>query len=182
MPVFAEEGSGGERAFFRNYDGRGVGAVLYDDEVDPSRPGRWGTDATIEECMHTVNAVGHVEVYPDVFGLEPDSSVLSAAMDVARGGQFRAVPRRYPDDAWYHYDDRTCDYGCMAIEYLYWAQVTYLGVLNDRATCAGIADEWELCSPASLAQTDIAIHAVMVDTAHHLPQLAPDGVYAPIVD
>ena len=38
-----------------------------------ARPGHWGADATIEEVMHTINAVGHAEVYPGVFGLEPDS-------------------------------------------------------------------------------------------------------------
>ena len=88
MPIFAGEGSDAEDEFFRHYDGDGVSAVLYDDEVDPSQPGHWGDDATIEETMHTINHVGHVSVYPDVFGLEPDSSRLTEAMDVARGGQW----------------------------------------------------------------------------------------------
>lgn len=179
MPVFAREGSEAEEAFFQHYRGHGAGAVLYNEEVDPSQPGLWGTDATLEECMHTVNAVGHVEVYPGVFGLEPDGSVLTDAMDLARGGQFLSVPDPYPEAAWYHYTDRTCDYGCMAIEYLYWAQVSHLGILDDPATCAGIADEWELCTPALLESTDTAIHAVLVDGARPLPQRAPDGVYAP---
>ena len=179
MPVFSRERSSAERAFHRHYGGQGASAVLYDGEVSPAQPGRWGTDATIEELMHTVNAVGHATVYPDVFGLQPDRSTLTAAMDVARGGQFREMPDRYPEDAWYHYDDRTCDYPCMAIEYIYWAQVTHLGILDDRETCTGIADEWELCSADQLAQKDTAIHAVLIDPARPLPQRAPDGVYAP---
>ena len=50
--------------------------------------------------MHTINHVGHVNVYPDAFGLEPDSSLLSDAMDVARGGQFVSHPSNYPEEAW----------------------------------------------------------------------------------
>ena len=81
MPVFTDEGSPAEEEFFNNYDGDGVSAVLYDNEVDPSQPGHWGSDATIEETMHTINHRGHVSVYPDVFALEPDSSRLTEAMD-----------------------------------------------------------------------------------------------------
>lgn len=179
MPVFKFEGSRAEEAFADNYQGRGVSAVLYDDEVEPRRPGLWGTDATIEETLHTINAVGHAEVYPDLFGLEPGSSALSRAMDKARGGQFLSVPSNYPRSAWYHYYDRTCDYECMAIEYLYWAQVAHLGLINDRATCEGIADEWELCTADKLKQKDSAMHAVLVQGSPPLPQRAPDGKYAP---
>ena len=124
VPMFNGEGSPAEEDFFDNYRGNGVSAVLYNNEIDPSRPGYWGADATIEEIMHTINAVGHTTVYPDAFGLEPNSSLLTAAMDVARGGQFIYHPGTYPDGSWYHYDDTTCDYQCMAIEYLYWAQVS----------------------------------------------------------
>jgi hypothetical protein len=177
MPVFARENSPAEREFFDDYRGDGVSAVLYDNEVDPSQPGHWGSDATIEETMHTINHVGHVSVYPDVFGLEPDSSALSAAMDVARGGQWVDFPDDYPDESWYHYDDRTCDYECMAIEYIYWAQVSNMGILDDPETCEGIANEWELCSAELLEAGDVLIYALITDPAQPLPQLAPDGVY-----
>ena len=180
MPVFAREGSTAEEAFFRNYDGDGVSAVLYAGEIDPSQPGHWGADATIEETMHTINAVGHVAVYPEAFALEPDSSRLSEAMDVARGGQFLSVPATYPEEAWFHYDDWTCDYSCMAIEYIYWAQVSHMGVLDDPQTCAGIDNEWELCTPALLQERDVLIHALVTDPAQPLPQLAPNGTYEPM--
>lgn len=179
MPIFASDGSAAEQEFFDNYNGRGVSAVLYDGEVDPSQPGHWGSDATVEETLHTINHVGHVSVYPEVFGLEPGSSRLTEAMDVARGGQWKTFPNSYPEEAWYHYDDPTCDYECMAIEYIYWALVSNMGILDDPQTCSGIANEWELCSKALLQEGDVLVYALITDPNQPLPQLAPDGVYAP---
>ena len=179
VPMFDSEQ--GFDYFADHYTGNGVSAVLFSDEVDPSQPGHWGSDATIEEIMHTINHVGHVSVYPAAFGLEPDSSLLSDAMDVARGGQFVDHPGTYPDEAWYHYDDTTCDYQCMAIEYIYWAQVSNMGILNDTATCDGIANEWEPCSKDLLESMDVLIYALITDSQYHLPQNAPDGEYDPQV-
>ena len=147
--------------------------------MNPSTPGYWGSDATVEEVMHTINGVGHVNIYPAAFDFSPNSSLLSAAMDVARGGQFLSIPNPYPSAAWYHYDDATCDYGCMAIEYLYWMIVTNMGILNDTPTCNGIANEWEPCSPALLQSTDLLGHALITNPAYKLPQNAPDGNYCP---
>jgi hypothetical protein len=182
IPMFNGEDSPGFYDFASNYHGEGVSAVLYGNEVDPTQPGHWGSDATVEEIMHTINHRGHVSVYPDAFGLEPGSSLLSAAMDVARGGQFMSVPSSYPEEAWYHYDDTTCDYGCMAIEYIYWAQVSNMEILNDAQTCAGIANEWEPCSKALLQSMDELVYALITDPQYMLPQNAPDGVYSPITD
>ena len=78
----------------------------------------------MEEVVHVINAIGHTNIYPSAFSVEPNSSLLTTAMDVARGGQFIQHPNNYPPEAWYHYDDYTCDYECMAIEYLYWCIVT----------------------------------------------------------
>jgi hypothetical protein len=104
---------------------------------------------------------------------------MSAAMDIARGGQFTNIPNNYPEEAWYHYDDWTCDYECMAMEYLYWCIVSDMGILNDTQTCNGIDNEWELCSPELFEFTDLAMHAVVNDPQYRLPQLAPDGNYCP---
>lgn len=179
MPIFASEGSKAEQAFFDNYEGRGVSAVLYNDEVEPSQPGHWGTDATVEETLHTINHVGHVSVYPDIFGLEADSSLLTEAMDVARGGQWKNIPDEYPEEAWYHYGDSTCDYECMAIEYIYWALVSNMEILNDPQTCSGIANEWELCSKELLKEGDVLVYSLITNPNQPLPQLAPDGIYEP---
>ena len=179
MPLFASEGSAGENAFFNNYNGNGVSAVLYNNEIDPTQPGHWGDDATVEEILHTINHIGHTFVYPNAFSLSPNSSLMSDAMDVARGGQFMSIPSSYPEDAWYHYDDYTCDYECMAIEYMYWAIVSNMGILNDTQTCSGIANEWEPCSPELFESMDILMHTLITDPQYLIPQNAPDGNYCP---
>ena len=76
--------------------------------------------------------MGHTNIYPSAFSLQPNSSLLTEAMDMARGGQFIQHPGSYPQEAWYHYDDYTCDYECMAVEYLYWCIVTDMGILSDN--------------------------------------------------
>ena len=179
MPVFSYDGNSCMDDFEDHYNGDGVSAVLYRNEIDPSNPGHWGDDATVEEVVHTINHVGHVNVYPSYFDITPNSSVMSDAMDIARGGQFLSIPSQYPEEAWYHYDDWTCDYECMAIEYMYWSIVSNMGILDDPQTCTGIDNEWELCTPELFSSTDIMMHELITDPVHKIPQLAPDGNYCP---
>lgn len=178
MPIFNSENSTAIDEFFDNYEGC-TGAVLFRNEIDQSAPGYWGSDASVEEILHTINSCGHVEVYPSTFALEPNSSLLTDAMDVARGGQFIEHPSTYPEEAWYHYDDVTCEYECMAMEYLYWCIVTNMGILADEQTCRGIADEWEPCTPELFESTDTLMYNIVTDLVYRLPQLAPDGNYCP---
>jgi len=179
MPIFSYDGNACMNTFENYYNGDGVSAVLWRNEIDPSNPGHWGDDATVEEVLHTINHVGHVSIYPETFNLSPNSSMLTEAMDIARGGQFLSVPNNYPEEAWYHYDDWTCDYECMAIEYLYWCIVSYLGILDDIQTCNGIDNEWELCTPELFESTDLIMHSILSNTQYKLPQSAPDGNYCP---
>ena len=179
MPIFSSEWSQAIDDFMDNYNGDGVSAVLFNFEIDPSQPGHWGDDASVEEILHTINHVGHVELFPDVFGLNSNSSIMSDAMDIARGWQFINIPDEYPEEAWYHYDDWTCDYQCMAIEYLFWCIVSHMGILDDLATCNGIDNEWELCTPELFQFTDVAMFSVLTNLEYKLPQLAPDGNYCP---
>jgi len=179
MPIFTSENSQAANNFFNNYNGDGVSAVLFNNEIDPLNPGHWGDDATVEEVIHTINHVGHVSVYPETFGIQPNSSVMSDAMDIARGGQFINIPTQYPAAAWYHYDDWTCDYECMAIEYFYWCEVSYMGILDDIQTCNGINNEWELCTPELFESTDLIMHSILSNLDYKLPQNAPDGNYCP---
>jgi len=178
MPLFNSEWSTGMDNVEDNYNGC-LGAALFKNEIDPSQPGHWGEDASVEEILHTINQCGQVEVYPNAFSLQPNSSLMSAAMDIARGGQFINIPNQYPEEAWYHYDDWTCNYECMAMEYLYWCIVSDMGILNDPQTCNGIDNEWELCSPELFESTDLAMHAIVNDPQYKLPQMAPDGNYCP---
>ena len=179
MPIFSAEGSSAENTFFNNYNGNGVSAVLYQNEVDPTQTGHWGDDATVEEIMHTINHVGHTNVYPAAFSMQANSSLMSAAMDTARGGQFMTIPNPYPAAAWYHYDDQTCDYECMMIEYMYWALVSNMGILDDPQTASGIANEWEPYNATLLQSMDTLMYALITDPQYKLPQLAPDGNYCP---
>ncbi len=179
MPIFSSEGSNAENLLFNNYNGNGASAVLYKNEMDPSQTGHWGDDATVEEVIHTINHVGHTNIYPNAFSMQANSSLMSDAMDVARGGQFMTIPNPYPASAWYHYDDWTCDYECMMIEYMYWAIVSYMGILDDTQTAQGIANEWEPYNATLLQSTDILMYALITDTQYKLPLLAPDGNYCP---
>ena len=179
IPIFSYDGSPAMDNFFYHYNGDGVSAVLWRDEIDPNNPGYWGSDATVEEIVHVINVVGHTNIYPSAFSVQPNSSLLTEAMDVARGGQFIQHPGTYPEEAWYHYDDYTCDYECMAIEYLYWCIVTDMGILSDNQTCSGIANEWEPCTPQLFEEIDTLMFSLVNDSVFLLPQLAPDGNYCP---
>ena len=96
IPIFAYDGSPAMDNFFDHYDGEGAAAVLWRNEIDPNNPGYWGADATVEEVVHVINAIGHTNIYPSAFSVEPNSSLLTTAMDVARGGQFIQHPNNYP--------------------------------------------------------------------------------------
>ena len=76
MPIFSSEWSPAMDDVWDYYDGC-VSAALFNNEIDPSQPGHWGDDATVEEILHTINHCGHVEVYPSTFNLWPNSSLLS---------------------------------------------------------------------------------------------------------
>ena len=67
----------------------------------------------------------------------------------------------------------------MAIEYIYWAQVSNMGILDNQETCEGIFNEWEPCSRTLLESMDPLIFKLVTDPTYKLPQNAPDGVYLP---
>lgn len=177
MPIFSKEGSKAEKTFSSNFNGC-KGAVLYQNEVNPTRIGEWPFDATFEEVLHTINNCGQVKAYPEVFGLT-EGSILFKAMDIARGGNFKNIPSEYPDKAWYHYNDETCEYDCMAIEYLYWSIGTNMGLFDNDNICLNIKDEWELCSPELFRKTDLLMFSIINDNKYCLPKKTPDGRYEP---
>lgn len=137
-----------------------------------------GFDATLEEVLHLVSDTGWAEAYPAAFGTQNNNlSELCQAMDLARGGHFNNVPNNYPPNAWYHYDDQTCDYGCQATEYFYWLLTSILGAQDYPGRCNEIYNEWECCTPASVQSTDTAGWNLMHDPRFNLPTVLPDGSY-----
>ena len=149
---------------------------LYGSETHPNGAAAGLFDASLEEVLHLVSSAGWSEAYPSAFGIE-GSTATTDAMDIARGGHFETVPASYPEEAWYHYDDVTCDYGCMAVEYFYWALTSHLGGQDFANRCAEIAVEWEPCTASQFAATDVAMHALLTDPTYALPTVLPDGSY-----
>ena len=98
-------------------------------------------------------------------------------MDVARGGHFEKIPNPYPASAWYSYDDETCDYGCMIIEYLYWAHTSLLGAQDYPWRLEEFEHEWKLNSADKLRSTDTAIYELLRNPQYELASMLPDGVY-----
>ena len=150
---------------------------LYEAETHPEGSSiSGGFDATLEEVLHLVTSQGWSKTYPTVFGEEPGTS-LTNAMDAARGGHFMSVPSNYPEGSWYHYDDTTCDYRCMATEYFYWALTSGLGAQDYAGRCEEIGHEWEPCTKALLEEMDSSIHKLLFGQEFALPRNLPDGSY-----
>lgn len=148
----------------------------YGSETHPNGAARGLFDATLEEVLHLVTHAGWGQAYPEAFGERPGTR-LADAMDLARGGRFASVPAAYPEGAWYTYDDETCDYGCMAAEYIYWAITSLLGAQDFPGRLERIQHEWRLNTPQKLAEGDPAIHALLTDPAYALPTRLPTGRY-----
>jgi len=155
--------------------------VTYNNELLPSCAGVAATDncvdATLEEVLHMVTDKGYMPAFPSTFSTEVNSnSLLTAAMDVARGGKFTSIPSSYPASAWYTYDDATCDYRCMATEYVYWGISAYVGSIAGRKS--SIANEWRFSTKAELLAGDAKLSAMLQDTSsYRTPSVAPDGKY-----
>jgi len=156
-------------------------SVTYNRELLPSCAGVAATDncadATLEEVLHMVTAEGYKAAFPSTFSTEVNSnSLMTAAMDVARGGKFTSIPASYPASAWFTYNDATCDYRCMATEYVYWGISAYVGSLAGRKN--SIAREWKFSTKAELLAGDVKLSAILQDTSsYRAPSVAPDGKY-----
>ncbi len=143
-----------------------------------TNPGRGRFDATLEEVLHLITNVGYAETYPKVFGERPGTT-LGKCLDRARGGHFRRVPRRYPKEAWFTYDDRSCDYGCQCTEYLYWAITSILGAQENPRRREEIAHEWRLYNRELVRTRDPEIYKLITNPEYKLPKKLPDGKYSP---
>jgi len=137
-------------------------------------------DASLEEVLHLIQNGGYGPAHPN---LDPGNgntyNLLTDAMDIARSGRFKIPPVPYPAAAWYSYDDASCDYACMAVEYFYWGLTTQLGGQGDfRASrCREIQNEWKPCTKAEFQTTDTKLYALLTNPAYNLPTRLPNGRY-----
>ena len=168
------------------------GQDLYGEETKPdflvdgkiSAPDGGYYDGALEEILHPITQHGYANAYPEVFG-EEQGSVLAKCMDTARGGYFEQVPKGgpksgYPEEAWYHYTDETCDYGCMVTEYIYWALTSILGTQDFPGRHEALKVEWELNTRERVRTGDAAVYKLLTDPQYRFPTKAPDGNYKPL--
>lgn len=154
-----------------------MGQDLGNDETNPNfvANGRIGDfDASLEEIWHIITHAGYATAYPSVFG-EDSITSLTDAMDIARGGKFNTIPDSYPRNSWYTYDDETCEYNCMATEYIYWAMTSILGAQENRLL--EISQEWDLNKKALVQNIDTTIYSLLTDPQYKFPTVLPDGTY-----
>lgn len=151
---------------------------LYGEETNPNGAARGEFDATYEEVIHLITSAGYANAYPDVFG-EKSGTAIAKAMDNARGGHFRKVPRRYPKGAWFTYDDKTCDYACQITEYIYWGLTSILGAQDFRGRLEDISEEWRLNTTAKVKKGDPLLYKLLTDPKYAFPIALPDGQYSP---
>ena len=167
------------------------GQDLYGEETKPdflvegriNAPDGHYYDGALEEILHPITQHGYANAYPEVFG-EVRGSALAKCMDAARGGYFERVPKGgpksgYPAEAWYHYTDETCDYGCMVTEYLYWALTSILGTQDFPGRHEALKVEWELNTRERVRTGDAAVYELLTDPQYKFPTKAPDGNYKP---
>ena len=153
--------------------------VLQDQNAAETRPGGAADgvfDASFEEVLHLITHAGYAYAYPDAFG-ESAGTSLANAMDKARGGRFMQIPDPYPEGAWYTYDDQTCDYGCMAAEYIYWGLTSLLGAQEFPGRLEQIDNEWRLNTPELFEEHDPDLFALLTDPEYALPTRLPTGNY-----
>jgi hypothetical protein len=147
--------------------------------ADETNPGGGRFDATLEEVLHLITAHGWANVYPAIWG-ERRGTDVATCLDRARGGHFAQVPGRYPDTAWFSYDDTSCEYSCMVTEYVYWALTSLLGAQEDKRRCEEIEHEWRLCTPEQVRARDPWIVKMLERPEYNFPKRLPDGKYAPV--
>lgn len=162
---------------FNPPNGFNVGQDLGADETVPAwhtngHTGRF--DASLEEVWHIITNGGHERTYPSVFSSQSGSEI-STAMDIARGGNFQTPPTNYPVNAWYTYDDQTCDYNCQVGEYLYWVMSSMLGAQENRLN--EINNEWRLNTRTLVQSGDPDAFAIFSNPAYKMPTVLPDGTY-----
>ena len=179
MVVFADEADEAQVDLFQfEFPEEMALQNLYAEEMHPLFSSSTDFDATLEEVLHLITHAGYARAYPEVWGEAPGTQV-ALAMDLARGGHFERIPAEYPPDAWYRYDDPTCDYACQIAEYTYWALTSLLDAQNEFGRLTEIEHEWQLNTPEKLIAGDPAIYNLLTDPLYAFPTQIPEGIYTP---
>eukprot|EP00747_Dinoflagellata_sp_TGD_P086432 gnl/TRDRNA2_/TRDRNA2_163283_c2_seq1.p1 gnl/TRDRNA2_/TRDRNA2_163283_c2~~gnl/TRDRNA2_/TRDRNA2_163283_c2_seq1.p1 ORF type:complete len:426 (-),score=47.05 gnl/TRDRNA2_/TRDRNA2_163283_c2_seq1:63-1340(-) len=116
-------------------------------------------DAALEQVFKLVGDAGIKHAYPRQFGTER-GSLLAVTMDQMIGDCGNAFDntRSFPNcTGWFHYEDASCDYSCLVMEYLHHCVASYNGEYAWQRADLGLdhdglcndpghrAKEWELC-------------------------------------
>ena len=102
--------------------------------------------------------------------------MIGVLMNNARGGYFQKVPNKYPKEAYYTYDDKSCDYECQITEYFYWGMTPVLGGQNAPGRIEQIQDEWRLNTPAKVEVRAPELFDLLTNPKYSLPTVLPGGV------
>lgn len=149
---------------------------LYASEIRPNGALEGMFDGSYEEILHLITQHGYAKVYPEVFG-EKAGSQIANIMDKARGGHFKKVPKKYPENAWYTYYDSTADYGTMITEYMYWSLTSILGAQDYEGRINEINEEWKPNTKEKVMNKDPEVYKLLTDSKYKFPTKLPDGNY-----
>merc|ERR1711966_199478 len=158
-----------------------------------------GRDATTEEVLHLITVAASV-VYPTLWAATWGSEA-GRALQLANGNCGWGYTGDWTDPSslectgQYAYDDETCGEGCLVVEGIYWACVSFIGGLYTKARASGIQREWLMATPDTSMETEPenvinarslqsgspALYALVSDTTSNghawLPNIMPDGRY-----
>ena len=130
-------------------------------------------DVTLERLLrYFIIEKGYVNAYSDLGTSRP--TVLTAAMDIARGGyQAGGLPGySYPDFAWYT-DPIGISYDNLVIEYLYLSISSYAGSQAWRSADTSLTLKWSTYTRAILEATDTTIIPIIENATYDFPLTQP---------
>ena len=87
------------------------------------------------------------------------------------------MPNDYPADAWYTYNDESCNYSCQITEYTYWALTSILGGQDFPGRFDEIKDEWKLNTNEKVKNKDLNVYNLLTNSEYKFPTKLPNGKY-----
>ena len=148
---------------------------LLNDEIILSSDQSTRFDASLEEVFHLISDYGYSQINPKAFGYTKDS-IIGELMTDARGGHFPKTPKKYPEGAYYTYNDKSCDYECQHSEFIYWGLTSYLGGQDGPGRFDEIRQEWKLNTPSKIEASAPDLYDFLSNPDLGLPTVLPDGI------